>query len=80
MFESINIKYHLYIIKGAQSLYNAYFGEGIGPILLHYVHCSTPLFSLLNCNINSYYYYYKYAYSNHNDDAGVRCQRQLKIF
>ena len=37
------------------------------------------MFSLLNCNINSYYFYYKYAYSNHNDDAGVRCQRELKI-
>ena len=62
---------------GAQSLYNAYFGEGSGPILLYYVYCSTPKFSLLNCHINFPYYYV--SSSNHNNDVGVRCQRELKI-
>ena len=61
---------------GAQSLHNAYFGEGTGPILITYVYCSLPKLSLLNCNIN-YYYYYQNDH-NHNNDAGVRCQRELK--
>ena len=77
-----DFKHYIYSnsFVGAQSLYNAYFGEGSGPILLHYVYCSTPTFSLLNCNINSYYYYYKYyAYNNHNNDVGVRCQRELIV-
>ena len=72
---------------GAQNLYNAYFGEGTGPILLYYMYCSAPTFSLLNCNINSYHYYYYYyyyyhyyyiAYSNHYANVGVRCQRELE--
>ena len=62
-----------FLCIGAQILRNAYFGEGTGPILLHYVSCSTPMFSLLNC-YTSYSYY-----SNHNYDAGVRCQCGLKI-
>ena len=55
---------------GASSFYDAYFGKGIGPILLNHVSCSSPRSSLLNCNID--YNYNRYSY--HNDDAGVRCQ------
>ena len=63
----------IYTYIGAQSLRNAYFGEGTGPILLYYVYCSTPMLSLLNCNINNYFYD-----SDHNYDVGVKCQCELK--
>ena len=69
---------HQFYYIGAKYFYNAYFGEGTGPILLYYVHCSVPTFSLLNCNINTYYYYKYYYFNNHYDDVGVRCQRKLK--
>ena len=40
------------------------------------MYCSLPYYnSLLDCSI----YYTSYIYSNHNDDAGVRCQRKCSI-
>ena len=47
---------------------NAYFGQGIGPILLDNVHCNGNESTLLDCN------HLNQSNCAHSSDAGVRCQ------
>ena len=58
-------------IKGAIPFYNANnFGRGSGPILVTNLYCSSPKFSLLECNLR----YDSIQSASHYNDAGVRCQ------
>ena len=50
------------------ALSNAYFGQGIAPILLDNVHCNGSEASLLDCK------HLNQSNCAHNSDAGVRCQ------
>ena len=58
---------------GAQHYSNAHFGEGIGPIQLHAVHCSGSEQQLLDC------FYLKSNNCVHSDDAGVACNGESFI-
>ena len=52
----------------ATAFSNAYFGQGIIPILLDDVSCSGSETQLISCSYDS-----NTADCSHSDDAGVRC-------
>lgn len=52
---------------GATAYSNAYFGQGIIPIILDNVGCSGSEARLIDC------YYSSHIDCSHSDDAGVRC-------
>uniref|UniRef100_A0A1X7U110 Deleted in malignant brain tumors 1 protein n=1 Tax=Amphimedon queenslandica TaxID=400682 RepID=A0A1X7U110_AMPQE len=60
-----------YTAPGARRLNNAYFGEGSSPVLVTYVHCSTPRNSLMNCSLQ---HTWRVNYRGRNHVIGVRCQ------
>ena len=56
---------------GVQATINAYFGQGIGSILLENVTCSGSETSLLSCAYTS-----PSSSDSHSMDAGVKCPGQ----
>ena len=57
------------------TLYNAYFGEGTGAILLNHVNCVGNESSIFNCSHNGI----GNNHCGHNDDVGVKCQQTGKL-
>ena len=58
----------VYNCEGAFSIYNAEFGQGIGPILLDDVNCNGFEKSLLDCQ-----YVLHDSNCGHHQDVGVEC-------
>ena len=56
-------------MAGAQPVWRAQFGEGVGPIVLNYVNCLPQHDALLECQHSDYF-----IYCDHSEDAGVSCQ------
>ena len=52
---------------GAQPQYNAYYGQGSGPVQLGYLQCTGSESQLVNCVHTSK------PSCGHYDDAGVQC-------
>ena len=60
--------YHSLIILGARNYLFAYFGKGIGPLLMDHVECSSNEPRLNYCSYQSPQYD-----DTHNKDVGVAC-------
>lgn len=61
---------------GAVSLYNAYFGQGSGPVLQVQSSCTgneTSLFSCSNYDMSPYGLQYYNLNYNHYNDIGIQC-------
>ena len=63
------VKHILLFCLDATALYNAYFGQGIIPVLLNDVSCLGSESRLLDCSYDS-----NTTDCSHSDDAAVRCQ------
>ena len=58
----------------ASAYSNAYFGQGIIPILMTYVGCSGTESRLVDCSYSS-----STGGCSHSEDAGVQCQYRNKL-
>ena len=56
-------------LSGAIPIYDAYFGEGSGPIHFHYVHCYGTEYNLTDCETAN-----NTRETTHSEDVGVQCQ------
>ena len=65
--------------------HTAFFGRGVGPIFISYMHCSRPQFSIFDCYIrhdhnvfSTPYYYYASQYFDIGVQCRGECHRQLR--
>ena len=63
-------------ISGATAFSSAYFGDGVGPILLYDVYCSGSETKLIDCG----HFGLGQHNCDHSDDAGVRCKGTEQTF
>ena len=66
------------IFVGAQAFSNARFGRGTGSLLLDRLSCTGNEQSLLNCSHSGIGV--TASYCGHDDDAGVRCLGEFKLY
>ena len=70
--------YILIIYLGGFPIHNSYFGPGNGPIHIYYTSCYKHT-NLLSCQLTRVPYNYYRTYCNNYREAGVRCERELKL-
>ena len=58
------------MIAGALIFWNAYFGQGSGPVVFYYLGCSGNEYRLEDCTYSSSYY------ASHTADVGVKCSER----
>ena len=58
------------VVEGSLAVRDAFYGSGVGPILLDNVFCSGSESNLLQCNHQPLFS----TDCNHSEDAGVKCE------
>ena len=64
------VQLHAHCFLDATPLYNAYFGQGAGPVTINTIVCSGNEPSISNCIVNTT------SSCTHSNDASVRCAGQ----